>query len=108
MRGASLRILLVACASGVLGGASAWAVQPETPDACYGVRAVAIYEGFGWTHYVDVDNGCERRIACDVATSVDPLPTHGIVVAAGETRRVRVRVGSNTWEFEGRVFCHYT
>jgi hypothetical protein len=63
------------------------------------------YIGVGWTHFVDVANGCGVPIDCDVATSVDPSPTIPVVVPVDDVVRVRTRYGSVTWEFLPIVSC---
>jgi hypothetical protein len=82
-----------------------WAAAEPRPWPCFSARASPVYQGVGWTHFVDVVNDCADSIACDVATTVDPQPVHAIRVAPGEIARVRTRYGSVTWAFEPIVEC---
>jgi hypothetical protein len=80
-------------------------VAPPQEVACFTARAVPIYEGLGWTHFVDVANGCATAIMCEVATDVDPFPSHSVMIPTRETRRVRTRVLSSTNRFLPLVRC---
>jgi hypothetical protein len=68
-------------------------MAPEADD-CYEVRALAMYEGVGWTHYVEIVNTCDVGLACSVATDIDPEPRYDVVVEAQQTGIVRIRWGS--------------
>jgi hypothetical protein len=74
------------------------------PD-CIEHRAVARYQGTGYTHVVVVQSRCERTASCEVATDVDPSPRHDLSVGAGETREVITRVGSPAYGFTEIVDC---
>lgn len=80
------------------------ATEPA-PAPCFHAWATPIYQGVGWTHFVDVANDCPVEIACEVSTTVDPSPTYPIRVAPGEIVRVRTRYGTFTPEFDAIVQC---
>ena len=50
-------------------------------------------------------NLCTFDLVCEVATSVDPAPTHVLDIAAGTSARVRTRYGSNTPLYRPIVAC---
>jgi hypothetical protein len=85
--------------------ATCLAVAEPAPSPCFRAWATPIYQGVGWTHFVDVANDCPVEIACEVATTVDPSPTYATRVAPGEVVRVRTRYGSVTPEFDAIVRC---
>jgi hypothetical protein len=75
------------------------------PPPCFSAWATPIYQGVGWTHFVDVANDCPVEIACEVATTVDPSPMYPTRVLPAEVVRVRTRYGSVTPEFDAIVRC---
>lgn len=75
------------------------------PDDCVVAVATPIYQGVGWTHFVDVADECDLAVICEVGTTVDPEPTYTVHLAPGETIRVRTRYGSPTWVFDPLVTC---
>ena len=84
------------------------ALSAEPVEAtCVEARATPLYQGVGWTHFVDVDNACDRPVACSVATTVDPEPTYRIELRPTESTRVRTRYGSNTPVFGALVRCSW-
>ena len=108
-------------AIGVLGACASWASAPPeaiasesaactAPEAepeeltCFGAWARPIYQGLGWTHFVDVFNACGFALTCQVATTVDVAPI-AVSIPDGLLVRVRVRYGSNTPEYAPLVSC---
>lgn len=75
------------------------------PDDCVVAVATPIYQGVGWSHFVDVADECDLAVTCEVGTTVDPEPTYTVHLAPGETIRVRTRYGSPTWVFDPLVTC---
>lgn len=112
-----------ACAALVLGGcatdrvpagaapvapdavAPARACEPNPAPPCFAAQASPLYQGFGWTHFVEVFNACAVEITCEVATTVDPSPAYLVTVPPGEAMSVRTRYGSNTPVFDPIVTC---
>jgi hypothetical protein len=83
------------------------AEPPQDETDCVRVQATPIYQGYGWTHFVDVRNDCRKAITCDVATDIDPEPKYRVQLQPTEATRVRTRVGSNTREFRPIVECRW-
>lgn len=95
--------LASAAATSAIAAAVATAGPGRAP--CFRAWATPIYQGVGWSHFVDVANDCEVEIACEVATTVDPAPTYPVRIPAGEIVRVRTRYGSFTSQYEPIVEC---
>ena len=79
--------------------------QNRVPD-CVRVTSQARWGAAGYNHIVTVANGCERPVSCEVATDVNPRPTH-IDVPAGESREVTTYLDSPARAFSPRVQCEY-
>lgn len=77
--------------------------QNEVPD-CVTVRGEARWGADAYNHVVVVQNRCDRRAQCQVATDVNPQPT-AVEVPAGETREVMTFLGSPARAFTPRVRC---
>lgn len=77
--------------------------QAEETD-CIHAWADARYRYPGYDHVVVIENACEARAYCEVATNVDPEPMM-VVVEAGATTEVLVRRASPAREFVPRVAC---
>jgi hypothetical protein len=79
--------------------------SPETIEACHEARGTAIYEGLGWTHYVEIFNACDVALLCSVATDIDPEPRYDVIVDPNQTGVVRIRWGSPAPYFSPSVSC---
>jgi len=77
--------------------------QIEAPD-CADVTKQAPYQGYGYSHIVSIENGCEYDLRCRVSTDVTPQP-QSVRVEEGETELVVTRRGSPASEFQARVDC---
>lgn len=66
----------------------------KTPGNCAQATAGTRMEAYGFTHVVTLRNGCDKPIACEVWTDVDPTPRHTLRAAPGETVEVVTRLGS--------------
>jgi len=78
------------------------AATPDVP--CVRVWGEARYRGLGYEHVVHLENGCEKPMVCDVATSVNPEPQR-VALAPSEATAVITFVGSPAREFVPRVEC---
>lgn len=81
---------------------------PEPALDCVRARAVPIYEGLGWSHYVEVSNLCDVRVDCLVGSDVDPEPRYRVVLDTGDSELVRTRYGSPTSIYTPIVSCEPT
>lgn len=77
---------------------------PQQPKECVKVSTEARYAAYGYDHLVDVTNGCDKAMTCDVSTNVNPTPTT-VEVAVGETKTVLTYRGSPAREFSAKVDC---
>jgi hypothetical protein len=85
---------------------TAWAqarVVGERPD-CVRVEAVARYGAGAYTHWVHLENRCDRGVTCRVHTDVNPAVTT-VELAAGATRDVSTFLGSPAYAFVATVDC---
>jgi len=73
-------------------------------NACVEVGGGSVWSGDGWTHLVYVTDRCDRDVACDVSTDVDP-EEHHVSVARNETVLVVTATGSAARVFVPRVSC---
>lgn len=101
LRAALLAVAVFSVA--VLTAAGLAQAQNDVPD-CVEVQAIARWAAAGYNHIVRIDNGCESRIRCQVATNVNPEPTT-VEVAAGQTTDVLTFRDSPASTFEPRVSC---
>jgi len=92
-------LLFSAGAVAVLGGHAAGA-----NPSCIEVAGEAIYRSYGYDHIVHVRNRCERQVACDVSTDVNPEPQHIDVPARTEVDVLTFR-GSPARAFTPRAAC---
>lgn len=70
------------------------AAPAKGPGACALVTAGTRMEAYGFTHVVTLKNGCDKPVACEVWTDVDPTPRHVLSAAPGESADVVTRIGS--------------
>ena len=96
-----LRAALLALVVLTAGGFAS--AQNDVPD-CVEVQAIARWAAAGYNHIVHIDNRCERRVRCSVATNVNPEPTT-VEVAAGQSADVLTFRDSPASTFEPRVSC---
>lgn len=92
----------MALALALLAPAAALA-QGSLPD-CVRVEAIARWGADAYNHFVRVDNRCDRRARCRVATNVNP-EVQTVEVAAGQSVEVITFRGSPASEFTPRVTC---
>lgn len=76
----------------------------EKLPKCVGVRGEARFSGYGYDHFVEIDNRCDKPISCTVATDVNPQ-AQTISVNAGEKRSVKTFSGSPASAFKPDVAC---
>ncbi len=74
--------------------------------SCVESRAIARWAAAGYNHWVRVENGCDRRVRCQVSTSVSS-ERHTVTVAPGAAEEVLTFRGSPASEFTPRVDCAY-
>ena len=78
------------------------AVDPKL--SCVEYNAEARYSGVGYDHLVHISNHCERKVACEVSTNVNPDKTR-VTVASKATETVLTWRGSPAREFTAAVSC---
>jgi hypothetical protein len=79
------------------------AAQNDVPD-CIDVRAIVRWRAGGYDHWVRVENGCEQRATCQVATDVNPEP-QTVEIEPGAHTEVLTWRGSPARTFQPRVSC---
>jgi hypothetical protein len=82
--------------------------EPDASSDCHEVRATAVYEGVGWSHYVQIANLCDVPIACTVATDIDPEPRYDVFIDANDLGVIRTRYGSPSPLYTPLVSCELT
>jgi hypothetical protein len=80
------------------------ASPPPAVPACVHVTTRALYSGVGYNHWVDLQNGCEKRASCVVSTDVNPQPTTAEVDPGAKTE-ILTFMGSPAYAFTARVAC---
>ena len=78
------------------------AVDPKL--SCVEYNAEARYSGVGYDHLVHISNHCERTVACEVSTNVNPDKMR-VSVASKATETVLTWRGSPAREFAAAVSC---
>ncbi|HEX7476401.1 MAG TPA: hypothetical protein VF331_01205 [Polyangiales bacterium] len=71
---------------------------------CVHSRAEARFNGYGYDHWVHLDNACKSAMACSVKTNSNPAGT-GVDLAPGEQKSVMAFMGSPAREFTVDVSC---
>jgi hypothetical protein len=79
----------------------------QSADGCVVATAVPRYQGYGYTHTVELKNNCTRAVSCELWTDVDPTPHQTVQVQPGETGSVTTRKGSPAREFKAEKSCKY-
>jgi len=95
--------LALACVSSPLQFASA-RVTVDPKLSCVEYNAEARYSGVGYDHLVHISNHCERTVACEVSTNVNPDKTR-VTVASKAVETVLTWRGSPAREFTAAVSC---
>jgi hypothetical protein len=107
-----LILLGAACASLALALASstgtALADSPQQVGDCASVTASASFRGDGYRHIVTLTNNCQRTVACEVWTDVDPTPHHLLQAKPGKSADVITRNGSPASGVRAEKLCHFT
>lgn len=80
------------------------ATVPGSRPACVGAQVQVRMQAFGYDHFVTLRNACDRRVTCEVSTSVAPRPVTATVDAGASTDVLTWR-GSPAREFAARVDC---
>jgi len=105
--------LTLACVSTPLQSASEPTTSASAPSArlavdpklsCVEYNAEARYSGVGYDHLVHISNHCERMVACEVSTNVNPEKMR-VSVASKATETVLTWRGSPAREFTAAVSC---
>ena len=83
--------------------------DPAKPDAneCAQVTASVRAEAYGYTHIVTLKNACDKPVACEVWTDVDPSPRKLLTAAPGESDFVVTRRGSPARAVEASKDCRF-
>ncbi len=98
---------------GALGAAAAARAddpKPKKPvvdvSTCAKVTGSAPYQGYGYTHLIELKNTCDKPVECRVWTNVDP---NQLVLSAktGETVSIATRKGSAAREFTPQSECKF-
>ena len=98
-----------ACASFALAATgTAAAESPQQVGDCATVTAAAIFKGDGYRHVVTLTNSCQRAVACEVWTDVDPTPHYTVQAKPGKSADVITRNGSPATEVHAGKVCHFT
>ena len=98
-------LLLAACLSFA---GSAAADSPQQVGDCAVVTASASFKGDGYRHIVTLTNTCQRSVACEVWTDVDPTPHHQLQAKPGKSAEVVIRNGSPASAVRADKICHFT
>ena len=88
--------------------ATAAADSPPPVGDCASVTASARYRAIGYTHVVTLNNTCQRAVACEVWTDVDPSPHYTLQAKPGKSAEVITRSGSPASEVHAEKLCHFT
>ncbi len=72
------------------------------------MTASASFRGDGYRHIVTLTNACQRTVACEVWTDVDPTPHHIVQAKPGKSADVIIRNGSPASEVHAQKLCHFT
>ncbi|MBZ0119525.1 MAG: hypothetical protein K8H88_21220 [Sandaracinaceae bacterium] len=80
------------------------AAAQDARPACVEVEAIVRYGAGAYDHWVRVQNNCDRRARCRVATNVNPDP-QTILLEPGATREVITFRGSPARELTPNVTC---
>ena len=76
-------------------------------DSCTTATAAPRYQGYGYTHIVELKNNCARAVTCELWTDVDPTPRQTVQVQPGETGSVTTRKGSPAREYKAEKSCKF-
>jgi hypothetical protein len=79
----------------------------QDPSVCAKVTASARYEGYGYTHVVELHNTCAKRVVCKVWTDVDPEPKQTLRAMPGERDSFVTRRGSPSRAVQAGSECKY-
>jgi hypothetical protein len=82
---------------------SSFAFAQQLPE-CISVEAVVRWGAGAYNHFVRVQNGCDRRVRCQIATDVNPQ-TQTVEIDAAQTAEVITFRGSPASTFTPRVSC---
>jgi hypothetical protein len=64
-------------------------------------------EAYGYTHVVTLQNRCDKPVACEVWTDVDPEPRKTLRAAPGQSDEVITRRGSPARDVTAYKACSY-
>jgi hypothetical protein len=73
---------------------------------CLTVRPNASFDGTGYAHYALLENGCQKRVRCELWTDVDPMPL-SLSLASGDSGEITFRRGSPAYEFRAFARCSF-
>jgi len=97
-------------ASGAMSSARADDSEPKKPapdvSTCAKVTGSAPYQGYGYTHLVELKNTCGKPVECRVWTNVDPEKLT-LSAKPGETVSIATRKGSPSRDFTAQSECKY-
>lgn len=79
----------------------------QSADSCTTATAAPRYQGYGYTHIVELKNNCARAVTCELWTDVDPTPRQTVQVQPGETGSVTTRKGSPAREYKAEKSCKF-
>ncbi len=75
----------------------------EGPD-CVTHRGHVIYQAYGYTHFVAIENGCEEAVSCRVRTSATSAEVR-VRLDASSSKEIVTRRGSPAREFAVTLRC---
>lgn len=87
----------------VLPVAQGYAAESSSLD-CVTHRTEARYSGYGYDHFVHLENGCAKKARCVVSTNVNP-EKQTVMLDAGAKQTVATFRGSPAREFQATVEC---
>lgn len=104
--------LFLAAILATLPFSAAWAEDAPAPrpkpgsdvTVCAKVIASARYEGYGYTHVIELNNSCDKAVACSVWTNVDPTKVT-LQAEPGKSASVVTRKGSPSRDVVARSEC---
>jgi len=100
--------LILFCAASLAFASSAAADSPKPVSECASVSASARYAGSGYRHVVTLTNNCQKPVACEVWTDVDPTPHYTLQADPGKSAEVAVRIGSPASAVRAGKSCRFT
>lgn len=98
--------ILIACVASCL-ALFAPVAGAEGGIDCATVSASTRNQAYGYAHVVTLTNQCQRPVACEVWTNVDPTPRYTLQAKPGQSAEVTTRAGSPSRDVSAGKLCRY-